>query len=93
MFKTLSSSNTFKISYGKWTDFKKYEQPLNILKKREFLAINEMDLYRFRTIRQKSRQKLKLDKLNQDSLDPFESEDDVQYDVQKILTQVDKNQK
>ena len=52
-----------------------------------------MDLYRLRPKRQKSKQKLKLDKLNQDSLDPFESEDDALYDVQKILTQVDKNQK
>ena len=51
-----------------------------------------MDLHRFRTRRQKLRQKLKLDKLNQDSSDPFESEDDSQYDVQ-ILTQVDENQK
>ena len=53
---------------------------------RYFLAMNQMDLYRLRPKRQKSKQKLKLDKLNQDSLDPFESEDDVQYDVQKILT-------
>ena len=51
-----------------------------------------MDLHRFRTRRQKLKQKLKLDKLNQDSSDPFESEDDSQYDVQ-ILTQVDENQK